>query len=136
MTAGSAISGSKGSLLIVDDDPTIAKYMGLVLAREGYQILTAFNAQEAWELFRRQAPQVRAVVTDMAMPGGWNGLELARHVHESSPSTPVLLVSGYEPPKPLDWCTDALSKPFTADLLRTTVRQMANHAVTSLSGCN
>jgi two-component system, NtrC family, response regulator AtoC len=85
---------SKGSLLIVDDEPSIAKYMGLVLGREGYQVLTAFNAEEGWELFRRQVPQVRAVVTDQAMPRNWNGPELARRVREASPDTPVLLVSG------------------------------------------
>jgi CheY-like chemotaxis protein len=48
----------------------MAKYMGLVLGRAGYHVLTAFNAEEGWELFQRQVPQVRAVVTDWAMPAG------------------------------------------------------------------
>lgn len=122
-------TASKGSLLIVDDEPSIAKYMGLVLAREGYQVMTAFNAEEGWELFQRTAPQVRAVVTDIAMPGDWNGLELARRVRESSPNTPVLLVSGYEPPEALGASgAGLLSKPFTADLLRTAVRRMVEPA--------
>jgi CheY-like chemotaxis protein len=97
MPADAPTLASKGSLLIVDDEPSMAKYMGLVLGREGFQVLTAFNAEEGWALFQRQAPQVRAVVTDWAMPGDWNGLELARRVREASPNTPVLLVSGYEP---------------------------------------
>jgi two-component system, NtrC family, response regulator PilR len=123
---------SKGSLLIVDDEALIAKYMGLVLGREGFEVLTAFNAEEGWELFQRQAPQVRAVVTDWAMPGDWNGLELARRVREASPTTPVLLVTGFEPPEALDACSGLLPKPFTADLLRAAVRQMIEQA----ASCN
>ena len=55
---------SKGSLLllVVDDEPTIAKYMGLVLGREGYRVLTAFSAEQGWELFQQAVPPVRAVV--------------------------------------------------------------------------
>jgi CheY-like chemotaxis protein len=129
MPADHSTLASKGSLLIVDDEPSIAKYMGLVLGRDGYHVLTAFNAEDGWELFQREAPQVRAVVTDMAMPGDWNGLELARRVREASPNTPVLLVTGYEPPSgPLGPCSGLLPKPFTADLLRTAVRQMIEQA--------
>ena len=109
----------------MDDEPSIAKYMGLVLAREGYHVLTAFSAEEGWEVFRQAAPPVRAVVTDIAMPGDWNGLELARRIREASPATPVLLVSGYEPPGSLEAYSGLLPKPFTADLLRTTVRRIA-----------
>lgn len=128
MTDGPPTSDSKGSLLVVDDEPSITKFIGLVMAREGYQVLTASNAREAWKLFQQQEPSVRAVVTDMAMPGDWNGLDLARRVHESSPNTPVLLVTGYEPPNPPDPCNDTLPKPFTANLLRTTVRTMTGQA--------
>jgi CheY-like chemotaxis protein len=124
MSADQPTTASKGSLLVVDDEPSIAKYMGLVLAREGYHVLTAYNAEEGWELFQQTVPQVRAVVTDIAMPGDWNGLELARRVRQASPNTPVLLVSGYEPPGSLDAWSGLLSKPFTADLLRTAVRRM------------
>lgn len=120
MPADHPILASKSSLLLlVDDEPTITKYMGLVLGREGFQVLTAFNAEEGWALFQRQVPRVRAVVTDLAMPGAWNGLELARRVREAAPNTPVFLVSGYKPSGPLGvprhaiswergWCRDNL----------------------------
>ena len=52
-------------ILVVDDEPSIAKYMGLVLGREGFEVLTAFNAEEGWELFQRQVPPARAVVTNL-----------------------------------------------------------------------
>jgi DNA-binding response OmpR family regulator len=129
MPADHPTLASKGALLLVDDEPSIAKYMGLVLGREGFQVLTAFSAEDGWELFQREAPQVRAVVTDLSMPGDWNGLELARRVREASPNTPVLLVTGFEPSGPLDACSGVLPKPFRADVLRTAVRQMIEQAV-------
>jgi CheY-like chemotaxis protein len=76
------------------------------------------------EFLRHATPQVHVVVTDLAMPGDWNWLELARRVREASPNTPVFLVTGYEPSGPLDACSGLLPKPFTADLLRAAVRQM------------
>jgi CheY-like chemotaxis protein len=120
---------AKGSLLLLDDEPTIAKDMGLVLARAGYEVLTAFSAHEGWDLFQRQAPQVCAVVTDLAMPGDWNGLELVRRVRQASPHTPVLLVTGYKPSEALGPCSGLLPKPFTADLLRAGVRQVIGQAL-------
>jgi CheY-like chemotaxis protein len=68
----------------------------------------------------------------MTMPGDWNGLELARRVREASPTTPVLLVTGFEPSGPVDACSGLLPKPFTADLLRSAVRRMIEPTV----GCN
>lgn len=133
MPADHPILASKSSLLLlVDDEPTITKYMGLVLGREGFQVLTAFNAEEGWALFQRQVPRVRAVVTDLAMPGAWNGLELARRVREAAPNTPVFLVSGYKPSGPLGSCSDLLPKPFTADQLRAAVRQI----IEQTAACN
>ena len=129
MPADAPTTPSKGPLLIVDDEPSIAKYMGLVLGREGFQVLTASNAEEGWELFQRQAPQVRAVVTDWAMPGDWNSLELARRVRAASPDTPVLLVTGFEPSGPLEACSGLLPKPFTADRLRAAVRRIIEPAL-------
>jgi DNA-binding NtrC family response regulator len=128
MPADQTTTASKGTLLVVDDEPSIAKYMGLVLMREGYHVLTAFNAEEGWEIFQRATPQVRAVVSDIAMPGDWNGLELARRVREASPATPVLLVSGYDPPPSVDLANGLLSKPFTADSLRGAIRRMVEQA--------
>ena len=122
----------KGVLLVVEDEPFMAHYMGLVLSREGYEVVVAFDAEDAWALFQQQVPQVRAVVTDLAMPGDWDGLELARRVREASPTTPVLLVSGYEPSGPLDSYSGLLPKPFTADRLRAAVRRMIEQA----GGCN
>jgi CheY-like chemotaxis protein len=77
----------KSSLLVVDDQPFMAYHMRLVLQQDGYDVAAAFNAEDAWTLFQREAPRVRAVVP-----------ELARRVHRAAPNTPVRLVTGYALP--------------------------------------
>jgi CheY-like chemotaxis protein len=94
------------------------------LREEGYDVLTASNAEEAWNLFLREGAQVRAIVTDAVMPGGWDGLELARRVRVAAPATPVLLVTAYRPPRPLGPRCAMLPKPFTIEALRFAVRQL------------
>ena len=122
-----------GLLLVVEDEPSMAAYMRLVLERGGYTVAAAFNAEEAWALFQREAPRVRAVVTDIRMPGGWDGLELARRVREAAPSTPVLLVSGHSCSEPLGPTCSLLAKPFSPEALRAAVRR-AVEADASLVG--
>jgi CheY-like chemotaxis protein len=102
----------------------MAHYLRLVLSRDGYDVAAAFNAEDAWALFRREAPRVRAVVTDIRMPGGPDGLELARRVRQAAPNTPVLLVTGYPPSEPLGPNCSLLLKPFRADALRAAVGRM------------
>lgn len=111
-------------LLVVDDEHFITQYVGAVLRKEGYEVLTARDAGEAWQLFEREGSRVRAVLTDMAMPGDWDGLELARHVRATSPTTPVLLMTGYSLAGSLGSLCELLPKPFTADTLRSAVRRM------------
>ena len=51
----------QGLLLVVEDEPFMAHYMRLVLSRDGYyDVAATFNAEDAWELFQREAPRVRA----------------------------------------------------------------------------
>ncbi|MBV9491904.1 MAG: response regulator [Verrucomicrobia bacterium] len=119
---------TKGSLLVVDDEPFIAKYIGLVLGREGYDVLTAFDAETAWELFLKEASRIRAVVTDIVMPGAWDGLELARRVRKVAPTTPVLLVTGYPPEESSGPGYRVLPKPFTAAALQAILREMVEPA--------
>ncbi|MBW0001692.1 MAG: response regulator [Verrucomicrobia bacterium] len=111
-------------LLLVEDEPFVAHYMTLVLSQGGYNVAVAFNAESAWALFQRQALRVRAVVTDLRLPGGWNGLELARRVRQAAPDTPVLLVTGDHPSVLLDPRYRLLLKPFSGEALGATVRQM------------
>lgn len=114
----------KAPLLVVDDEPFGTEYMATALRAEGYDVLTAPNAEEGWDLFLRERARVRAVVTETVMPGGWDGLELARRVRIAAPETPVLLVTAYRPPSPLGPRCAMLPKPFTTEALRFAVRRL------------
>ena len=114
----------KGLLLVVDDEPFITEYMATALRAEGYDVLIASNAEEGWILFRREGGRLRAVITEAVMPGGWDGLELARRVRAAAPQVPVLLVTAHRPPKPLGSGCVMLPKPFTAEALRCAVRRL------------
>ena len=79
-------------VLVVDDDPVVAKSFNRVLTDKGYLVVTAQNAQQALE--RMRGEDVDLVYTDIRMPG-MDGLELAEKVKARRPWTPVVIVTGY-----------------------------------------
>lgn len=85
---------SKDLILVVDDDETIAQIMTQVLVAHHHAAITAPNADEAWRLWRRHRDRIRLVITDINMPGGANGVELARAIHQDEPALPIIYTSG------------------------------------------
>jgi DNA-binding NtrC family response regulator len=61
---------------------------------QGYRAVSAYNAEEALEKFGKDNFDI--LVTDFRMEG-MNGLELAKKIHDKSPETPVIIVTGYGP---------------------------------------
>jgi len=82
-------------VLVVDDDPVVAKSFDRVLSDKGYAVITASNAQEA--LSKLDAEDYDVVYTDIKMPG-MSGLEMAERVKERRPWLPVVIVTGYGSP--------------------------------------
>ena len=99
------------TVLVVDDDEVLRRYMMRVLEAEGYRVLLAEDGNEALALLKRYLPRVHLVVTDVLLPR-MTGPELAIRVALQSPPPPVLFVSGGhnlgELPGPILW------KPFLA----------------------
>lgn len=79
-------------ILIVDDDDSLRESLELVLAAEGYEIVTASCAEEALE--RLEDAPVDVVLTDLRMPG-LDGMELLPQITRRLPGVPVLLMSAY-----------------------------------------
>jgi CheY-like chemotaxis protein len=79
-------------VLVVDDDPVVAKSFNRVLSQKGYVVVTAENAQEA--LNKMEEGEYDVVFTDIKMPG-MSGIELAERLHVERPWTPVVIVTGY-----------------------------------------
>jgi len=82
-------------ILIVDDEPLVAKALGRAMARQGFEVALAHHAAEALVRVDDFAPDV--VISDFNMPG-MNGLEFLRQVEIRSPRTVRIILSGCADP--------------------------------------
>jgi DNA-binding NtrC family response regulator len=80
------------TILFVDDHEVLARLSCEILEMQGYRAVSAYNAKDALEKFKRERFDI--LVTDFRMEG-MNGLELARQIHASDPKVPVIIVTGY-----------------------------------------
>ena len=85
---------SAGSALLVEDDDEVASLVAEMLAQLGYKVTRAASAEAALGALADER-QVDIVFSDVMMPGGMNGVELAREIRRRQPKLPLLLTSGY-----------------------------------------
>ena len=83
-------------LLIVEDEVEVQEICAVMFSRLGWSVLTANNAEEALEYLANN--EVKAVFSDIRMPGEMDGLALVSHVKANFPSINVALTSGYSNP--------------------------------------
>ena len=86
-------SGSE-TVLVVEDDPFVRSYAVMSLEGLGYKVISAVDGKEALQTLA-SAPHVDLLFTDVVMPGGVNGWELAGLARRERPELHVLLTSGY-----------------------------------------
>ena len=84
---------AKGTILLVEDDRSIRRYLEVILSRAGFKVITAADGLEAMKV--ALASSIDAVVTDAVMPH-LNGYELCRFLrrHPKLSCLPVILLSG------------------------------------------
>ena len=83
-----------GRILVVEDDAVVAELAAELLRTMDYEPHVVSSAADALHALSR-GEQVDLLFTDVVMPGGMSGLELARKVRERFPELPVLLTTGY-----------------------------------------
>jgi two-component system cell cycle sensor histidine kinase/response regulator CckA len=83
----------KGTLLVVDDDPAILKFLSGLLA-EDLCVLTADSGEHALEQSRSFNGQIHLLLTDITMPN-MNGIDLATQIVAQRPEIKVVLMSGF-----------------------------------------
>ncbi len=88
-----SIPNANASLLIVDDDPVFRQLMGRAMGRFGYQVQSAADVPEALALLADQ-PDPDVALIDLKMPGP-SGLALVEALHQRSPATRILVLTGY-----------------------------------------
>ncbi len=112
-------------ILLVDDEPNIRKMVGALLQSEGFETAEAPNGAAALAAVERDTPD--AVLLDLMMPGGPDGLATLEHLKRVAPHVPVVMMSGKAS------LTDAvratklgafqfLEKPLTPEGVLTTLR--------------
>jgi signal transduction histidine kinase len=115
------------SVLVVEDDAAVREYSTHCMRELGYIVLEAPSGAAALTILERN-PQIGLLFTDIGLPGGMNGRELAERAVRRRPGLKVLFTSGYALPA---FLTDApagalhlLPKPFTAADLGGKLRQV------------
>ncbi|MDK9707131.1 MAG: response regulator [Desulforhopalus sp.] len=81
-------------ILVVDDDPSIAKMLEIVLSRHGYSVHSITSSTKALEVFRSDPGAFDLVLTDMTMPE-LTGDNLAEEIRRIRPDVPIILCTGY-----------------------------------------
>jgi CheY-like chemotaxis protein len=92
--APNRIDIGQGTVLLVDDDPDVSAVTVEMLDSLGYSVLEAHDATEAIQLYET-AERVSVLVTDLVLPDGMDGLELARTLRQRRPELPLVLITGY-----------------------------------------
>jgi DNA-binding response OmpR family regulator len=104
-------------ILVVDDEPLLRAFVRTILEDSGYAVKEAANVHDA--LILLDADGIDAVLTDIEMPGGLSGLDLAKMIRAMWPSMPLILMSGRTLPRPGELLAHAsiLTKPFSPERL-------------------
>jgi CheY-like chemotaxis protein len=85
---------SSGTVLVVDDEPTVRAVAKRVLEQQGFDVITAVDGEQGLEMFREQADAIKLVLLDMTMPK-LSGEEAFREMRSLRPDVRVVLTSGY-----------------------------------------
>jgi CheY-like chemotaxis protein len=92
-----AVRGGTETILLVEDEPLVREMVRTVLSQYHYHILEAGDGVEALEVWERHQGRIDLIVTDMVMPAGMSGRELADRLWKRQPDLKVLFTSGYSP---------------------------------------
>jgi two-component system, cell cycle sensor histidine kinase and response regulator CckA len=125
-------------VLVVEDESYVRALVRATLSRRGYRVIEAASGVEALTMWRTQRPRFDLLLTDLVMPGGVGGHELARALQADDPGLRVLFMSGYSPEtagRALELGTGDtfVQKPFTPVQLLRAVRQRLDATAAGVS---
>jgi len=89
-----ASTQDSGTVLLIEDDLSLAELTSALLEHAGYTVKVAHSAAAALNMLKRGS-RIDAVFSDIVMPGGMNGFQLARTLRKEFPDVPVLLTTGF-----------------------------------------
>lgn len=124
-----ACKGQGESILIVEDDANVRMVIANTLARHGYHVKTAADADIAVRIWKESTKKIDLLIVDMVMPGQLTGWQLADDLTTRDPSLRVIYMSGYDPSKSepdMGFTAKGifLHKPFQMDELLGSIRRL------------
>ncbi len=126
--AESVGGGAGETVLIIDDEPTVRMLLAEVLADQGYATLEAADGPTGLEILR-SAARIDLLVTDVGLPGGLNGRQVADAARAHRPGLKVLFITGYAENAAvgdgsLEPGMDVITKPFALNALGARIHKM------------
>lgn len=107
-------------ILVVDDEALLRMLATDYFRDAGYEVIEAENGDVALETLRAR-PDIRAIFTDVQMPGDVSGIELAERARAECPTCAIVVVSGRQFPRPSELAAGVrfVAKPYLgADIVR------------------
>ena len=120
--------GDGETVLVVEDEATIRQFVAEELAEGGYRCLEAFDGAAAMRVLQSTA-RIDLLVTDVGLPGGMNGRQVADAARVARPGLKVLFITGFADNAAvgnghLDPGMEVLTKPFDMSALSAKIRDM------------
>jgi two-component system cell cycle sensor histidine kinase/response regulator CckA len=92
-----ALLNGRETVLVAEDEDALREMVAQVLRIQGYTVLEAASGRDALDLWERAEQPIDLLLTDMVMPGGIMGSELAERLQGQAPGLKVIYTSGYSP---------------------------------------
>ena len=120
------------TILVVEDEAAVRAMTALCLRRFGYRVLEAASGPQALEVWQAQGPGIDLLFTDVVMPEGMSGLELAQRLRAEKPSLKAILTSGYNTEMATQGVPTLagigyLPKPYPTAALAKAIREALDH---------
>jgi PAS domain S-box-containing protein len=132
MPLATSLKGQE-TILLVEDNEMVRQLVRQVLDKNGYRVLVAHDGEAAIQVCKLDETPIHLLVTDVIMPGGMNGYEVAKLLTSFYPAMKVLYMSGYADEAIvrhgiLEQASAFLQKPFTPKTLAQKVREVLDAA--------
>lgn len=114
------------TILAIDDEPAILRYLEHIIKELGFDVLTASNGQDGCNAAKN--PNVKLIISDLTMPGEISGINLAKKLRALRPDCPIIILSGYPTGDRLKEAQELnlefLTKPFEIPFLAAILKRL------------
>ena len=86
---------SRKTILLVEDEAGMRFVMTHLLKRHGYRVLEAVTGEQALEIWSEHHSSIHLLITDLTLPHGLNGTDMAARLRQESPDLKVIYISGH-----------------------------------------